>query len=428
VSAPVEAVQTERLAIDGGNAARTRPDPPMYPGGNLIGPEEEAAVLEVLRSKRLFRYYGPQPGPSKVTQFEQAFAAQMGVPYAVAVSSGTGALMCAGAGIGIGPGDEVIVPAYTFISPVASVALLGAVPILAEVDETLTLDPADVERKITPRTKAILAVHMRGAPAQMEELRALAQARDLRLIEDVAQADGGSYRGRRLGSLGDVGCYSLQFNKVITCGEGGVVVTSDETIHQRTLMLQDTVGGPRNDIPAEDTQLGMNFRMTELAGAVALVQLGRLDGLIETMRTRKRVLKDGMADALARAGGKFRHLSDPAGDAGIALIFFMPTVDLARRAIRALKAENIGASALYDPDHVDYHVYAHWAPILAQRSWAPRGGPWRWGEPVTYSPDMCPHTLDLLGRAVHLNVNPLFTDEDIAETIVGLNKVLKALA
>jgi 8-amino-3,8-dideoxy-alpha-D-manno-octulosonate transaminase len=193
-------------------------------------------------------------------------------------------------------------------------------------------------------------------------------------------------------------------------------------------MLQDTVGGPRNDIPAEDTQLGMNFRMTELAGAVALVQLGRLDGLIETMRTRKRVLKDGMADALARAGGKFRHLSDPAGDAGIALIFFMPTVDLARRAIRALKAENIGASALYDPDHVDYHVYAHWAPILAQRSWAPRGGPWRWGEPVTYSPDMCPHTLDLLGRAVHLNVNPLFTDEDIAETIVGLNKVLKALA
>ena len=425
---PVEAVQTERLAIDGGDAARTRPDPPMYPGGNLVGAEEEAAVLDVLRSKRLFRYYGPQPGPSKVEEFEQAFAAHMGVPYAVALSSGTGSLMCGAAGIGLGPGDEVIVPAYTFIAPVASIAFSGAVPILAEVDETLNLDPSDVERKITPRTKAILAVHMRGAAAQMEELQALARARDLRVIEDVAQADGASYRGRRLGTLGDVGCFSLQFNKIITCGEGGVVVTSDEAIHKRALMLQDTVGGVRNKIPAEDTLVGMNFRMTELAGAVALVQLGRLDGLLEAMRSRKRILKEGMADALVRAGGQFRTLSDPAGDAAIALIFFLPTRDLAQRAIRALKAENIGASALYDPDHVDYHVFAHWAPILAQRTWAPEGGPWRWSEPVTYSADMCPRTLDLLGRAVHLDVNPLFTDDDIAETVVGLNKVLNALA
>jgi dTDP-4-amino-4,6-dideoxygalactose transaminase len=400
----------------------------MYPGGNLIGPEEEAAVLDVLRSKRLFRYYGPEPGPSKVAEFEQAFAAHMGRPYAVAVSSGTGALMCAGAGIGLGPGDEVIVPAYTFIAPVASVAHLGAVPILAEVDETLNLDPADVERKITPRTKAILAVHMRGASARMDELQALARARGLRLIEDVAQSDGGSYHGRRLGSLGDVGCFSLQFNKVITCGEGGVVITADETIRERALMLQDTVGGTRNKIPQERSLLGMNFRMTELSGAVAMVQLGRLDGLLETMRTGKRALTEGLAEALARAGGQFRTLADPAGDTGIALIFFLPTVALAQRAIAALKAEQIGASTLYAPDKVDYHVYAHWAPILAQRSWSEQGGPWRWGEPVTYTVDMCPRTLDLLGRAVHLNVNPLFTDDDIAETVTGLNKVLNALA
>jgi 8-amino-3,8-dideoxy-alpha-D-manno-octulosonate transaminase len=158
------------------------------------------------------------------------------------------------------------------------------------------------------------------------------------------------------------------------------------------------------------------------------VQLGRLDALLETMRTRKRALKEGMADALARAGGQFRTLADPAGDTGIALIFFMPTVDLAQRAIQALKAEQIGASALYDPDRVDYHVYAHWAPILAQRPWSAQGGPWRWGEPVNYTADMCPRSLDLLGRAVHLNVNPLFTDEDIEETVTGLNKVLRALA
>ena len=129
----------------------------------------------------------------------------------------------------------------------------------------------------------------------------------------------------------------------------------------------------------------MNFRMTELSGAVALVQLGRLDGLMETMRTRKVGLKEGISQALARAGGEFRTLADPAGDTAIALIFFMPTVELAQRAIAALKAEQIGASALYDPDKVDYHVYAHWAPILAQRTWTTQGGPWRWGEPVTYT-------------------------------------------
>src|SRR5215213_9679655 len=274
---------TDRLAIDGGPSARRNADPPMYPGGNLIGAEEEQAVLEVLRSKRLFRYYGPQPGPSKADELERAFAAHMGVPYAVAVSAGTAALMCGQAGVGIGPGDEVIVPAYTWIATASSVALMGAVPIIAEVDETLTLDPADVARKITPRTKAIIPVHMRGAPAQMDELLALARERGLRVIEDVAQADGGSYRGRRLGTLGDVGCFSLQFNKIITCGEGGVVVTSDESIYKRALMLNDTVGGLRNKIPAEDILVGMNFRMPELAGAVALVQLGRLDGLLEAM-------------------------------------------------------------------------------------------------------------------------------------------------
>lgn len=428
MSTPPEAVRSERLAIDGGTPARHRPDPPMYPGGNEIGAEEEQVVLEVLRSKRLFRYYGPQPGPSKVDQFEHAFAAHMGVRYAVAVSSGTAALMCGLARAEVGPGDEVIVPAYTWIAPASSVAMMGAVPILAEVDDTLTLDPADVARKITPRTRAILPVHMRGAPARMDELLALAGERGLSVVEDVAQACGGSYRGRSLGSLGDAGCFSLQFNKIITCGEGGVVVTSDSHGYRRAMMLHDPVGGLRNDVAGEETLAGMNFRMPELSGAVALVQLGRLDALIEAMRDRKRALKEGIADALARAGGRFRTLADPDGDTAIALIFFMPTAELTARTIEALRAENIGAGYMYRPDHVDYHVYAHWSPILAQRAWTPLGGPWRWSEPVEYHAQMCPTTLDLLGRAVHLDVNPLLTSEDVEETIAGLTKVLNTLA
>ena len=133
-----------------------------------------------------------------------------------------------------------------------------------------------------------------------------------------------------------------------------------------------------------------------------------------------------MADSLARAGGYFRTITDVEGDTGIALIFFLPTAELADWAIDALRAENIGASGLYGPNRVDYHVYAHWEPILSQRTWSAQGGPWRWGTPVEYDRDMCPRTLDLLSRAVHLNVNPLLTDQDIDETIVGLNKVLMA--
>src|SRR3954470_7213659 len=219
--------EATRLAIEGGTPAVTSPLPRMYPGGMRIGREGEEAVLEVLRSKRLFRYYGPQSSRSWVTDLEDAFATVMGVQHAAAVSSGSAALMCALAGLGVGPGDEVIVPGYTWIASATAVIAMGAVPIIAEVDESLTLDPADVRRKITPATKAIIPVHMRGAPSQMDELMAIAREHNLGVMEDVAQADGGSYHGRRLGSIGDVGAFSLQFNKILTCGEGGVLVTDD---------------------------------------------------------------------------------------------------------------------------------------------------------------------------------------------------------
>ena len=428
MTATGHATNSQALAIDGGPPARRRPDPPMYPGGNAIGVEEEEAVLEVIRSRRLFRYYGPQPGPSKAAALEAAFAAQMGARKAIAVTSGTAALMCGLAGVAVGPGDEVIVPAYTWIASASSVVMCGGVPILAEVDDSLTLDPADVARKISPRTKAIMPVHMRGAPAAMDELLALADQHGLQVVEDVAQAVGGSYHGRRLGSLGDVGCFSLQFNKIITCGEGGLVITSNDEIYKRAVMYHDTIGGLRNNIPAPEIMLGMNFRMPELSAAVALVQLDRLAGLIEAMRERKRRLKAGMADCLRHAGGCFRTLNDPEGDTAIALIFFMPTPEQAAWVQRALRAENIGADRMYQPDVVDYHVYAHWGPILEQRTWSPQGGPWRWSSPVEYRTDMCPRTLDLLERAVHLDVNPLLTEEDIEETIAGLNKVLRSVA
>ena len=418
-----------KLAIDGGVPAKQRPDPPMYPGGMLIDQEEEQAVIEVLRTKRLFRYYGPSEGPSKVEELERAFAAHIGTTRALAVTSGTAALICGLQGIGISPGDEVIVPAYTWISSPASVLSVGGVPVIAEVDESLTLDPVDVEAKITPHTKAVMLVHMRGAPCRMNELMDVARRHDLRVIEDTAQANGGSYRGRRLGSIGDVGCFSLQLNKIITSGEGGIVTTDGEEVWKRAVMYHDVIGGLRNDFPTDEIIWGTNYRMPELLAAVALVQLRRLDGLLAAMRGRKRLLTSGMQEVALRKGISFREITDRQGDTAIALIFFVDSPATAGRAAEALRAENIGASVMYHPERSDYHIYAHWTSIMEKRTWTPEGGPWRWARrDVQYRGDMCPRTLDLLGRAVHLDISPLLTNEDVEETLDGLNRVLNALA
>ncbi len=401
----------------------------MYPGGMAIAEEEERAVLEVLRSKRLFRYYGPGETESKASQLEEAFAATKGASYAVAVTSGTAALVTGLHAIGVGPGDEVILPAYTWIASAAAVAAAGGIPVVAEVDETLLLDPADVAEKISPYTKAIMPVHMRGASCRMDELMAVADENGLKVIEDVAQANGGSYKGRALGTIGDVGCFSLQFNKIITSGEGGMVVTDSEDVWKRTNMYHDVIAPLRAEYGEDELLCGVNYRMPELLAAVALVQLERLDGLIEAMRLRKRMLKSGIEEVTERKGLRFRELADADGDTAISMVFFMDSAAAAEAVSEALRAENIGAGPLYRPEGIDYHVYAHWVPILERRAWTEAGGPWRWAKrEIEYRPDMCPRSLDLLGRAVHMNVNPLLTNEDVEETIDGLNRVLEALA
>jgi 8-amino-3,8-dideoxy-alpha-D-manno-octulosonate transaminase len=419
----------DTLAINGGAPAVREPLPPMFPGGMRLGVEEEEAVVNVIRHKRLFRYYGPAAGPSVVAELEQAFSAHLGSAYAVGVTSGTAALICGLVGLGIGPGDEVIVPAYTWIASASAVAAVGAVPILAEVDDSLTLDPADLEHKITPYTRAIQPVHMRGAPCRMDAILAVAQKHDLKVLEDTAQANGAVYHGRHLGTLGHVGAFSLQFNKIITSGEGGMVVTDDAGIYRRVQMAQDVVGGLRNHVPTEEILPGVNFRMPELLGAVAMVQLRRLDAILAAMRERKRMLKASMAEVAARKGIQFRSLNDPSGDAAVALIFYLPEARQARSVAGALTAEGVNATVIYSPDVVDYHVYAHWAPIMNQRTWSANGGPWR-NHPrkVTYSPDMCPRSLDLLGRAVQLDVSPELTNTQVEEIVEALNKVLTALA
>ena len=208
----------EKLAIDGGPKAKTTPTIPMYPGGLEIGEEEKREVMEVLDRKYLFRYYGPEQYPSKVREFEERFAARMGAKHCLAMNSCTSALISALVAVGVGPGDEVIVNSYTFFASCAAIVAAKAVPVICEIDDSLTMAPYDLERKITEHTKAVIAVHMRGAPCDMDGITAICRKHDVRLVEDCAQACGGSYKGKALGTFGDIGCFSFQYHKIITAG------------------------------------------------------------------------------------------------------------------------------------------------------------------------------------------------------------------
>ena len=418
----------QRLAIEGGAPAVRDPLPFMYPGAMRLGVEEETAVLQVLRSKRLFRYYGPRSGTSMVEEFEGEFKRRLGAGHAVAVSSGSAALVCGLVALGVGPGDEVIIPAYTWVASAGAILAVGAVPVLAEIDETLTLDVADTEAKITPRTKAVMPVHMRGAPCNMQAITRIARSHGLKVIEDVAQAVGGTFHGQRLGTIGDVGAFSFQFNKIITCGEGGAATTDDPEIHERVLMYHDVIGGLRLGVPKERILHGLNFRMSELQGAVILTQLGRLESLLADMRRHKAALKSAIQPVVRGCGVTFRSIHDEEGDTGLALIFLAPSAERANRIAAALNAEGANAFVLYDPGRVDYHVYAHWTAIIENRTWSERGGPWRWHNgPLEYRYDMCPRSLDLLGRAVHLDVSPDMTGTNIQQLSDAVAKVLRAL-
>ena len=411
--------------------------PPMLPGGVRLGLEEEeaavAAVREVMRAKRLFRYFGVSRNPlqkSRVLEFERAFAARVGVQHALAVNSGTSALVCGLVGLGVGPEDEVILPAYTWVSTASAVMAVGAVPVIVEVDESLTLDVEDVRKHISPYTKAIIPVHMRGAPARMDSLMALAEEKGLVVLEDAAQAAGANFQGQAVGSIGHAGAFSFHMTKILAAGEGGMVTTNDDNIYRRALMYQDSAVCPHEGVPIEEWLPGLNLRMSELHAAVAQVQLRRLNSLLGVMRGNKTRLKQILSEELANKGVTFRQIHDVDGDASIALIFFIPDQNQTLQVVSALTDENIQASRLYQNleflprDHVDFHVYTSWLPILAQRSWSARGGPWRQHpRKIEYDAGMCPRTIDLLSRAVHIDINPALSMDQLEQMASGILKV-----
>lgn len=423
---------SKKLAIEGGSPAKTTGNIPMFPGGLEIGEEEKKAVCEVIDHKCLFRYYGPEEFPSRVKLLEEEFAQKMGVKHALAVNSCTSALITCLVAVGVGPGDEVIVPGYTFFASCAAILAVKAIPILAEIDDSYTLDPDDFERKITSRTKAVLPVHMRGVPCRMDKIMGIAKEHNVKVVEDNAQACGGSFKGKRLGTFGDCNAYSFQYHKIITTGEGGMVATDDDLLYNRAQMYHDTAAcwRPKGLVSGRyEGELfpGVNFRMTELTGAVARVQLKRLDGLIERMRENKKRIKDGISDIEEI---KFRRLNNSDGDTAIVLLFSLPTMDPIKKFAKALKAEGISANSAYDKGIPNWHIYKHWEMIINKWTATPEGCPYTCpyykGPEPKYSADALPNTLDLLSKSIQIDIPPQLTHEDCDMIAEGVHKVADA--
>jgi dTDP-4-amino-4,6-dideoxygalactose transaminase len=378
------------------------------------GEEEVEAAVKVIRSGQWFRYGDPKEGHLGEAQtFEREWAAEVGADHACFTTNGTAALMCCLAGLGIGPGDEVIVPGYTWVATALAVLHVGAIPVLVDVDETLTLDPEAAERAITPRTKAICPVHMNGFMADMDRLEDLADRHGLMILEDSCQADGGLwYDGRHAGTIGDAGAYSFNRYKVIACGDGGMLVAKDQAVFERALIYHDGGIGFRAhaDRLSADIFAGVNLRGNEILAAIMRVQLSRLSGIVgDLIRNRERVLA-GISSSVevAPVNGGWRT------GTGSTLALRFPDEPAARRFSERFNALGRAVSEVVIDS--GRHVYSNWTALMDERGGhTPAADPFQWPANAShprYGPAMLPRTLEILRTTAVIGVNPDWTEEE----------------
>lgn len=378
------------------------------------GQQEIDEVSKVILSKQWFRVGDEKTGHLReVERFEEEWSEMMKVPYSLLMSGGgTAALVCALAGAGIGPGDEVIVPAYTWLATATSVLTVGAIPVLANIDETMGLDPEDFEQKIGDHTKAVIPVHMSGRAANLDAIISVAKKHNLKIIEDSCQMDGGSYRGKRTGTLGDAGAFSLNYFKIISAGgEGGCLVTSDRNIFERAFVYHDSGAGfrPKASELSIPIFVAQQYRASEIMGALARVQMQRLDGIIADLRKNRNTLETFITG--------FKEVSvapsnDAEGDCGVILALKFKNEAKARTF-----AQTSGVNGLVPIDH-GKHVYTNWEPLREKRiSHHPDMNPFFFkknkGLRADYSSAVCSKTLDILRHTVYINIDPDWTEEHI---------------
>jgi dTDP-4-amino-4,6-dideoxygalactose transaminase len=385
-----------------------------------IGQEEISAVERVIKSRSLFKI---NDSLQEVKHFEEELREKLGCKYAICMSSGTGALISGLVAMGIGPGDEVIVPAYTYIATAIAVTAVGAIPVITEIDETMTIDVEDIKKKISPYTKAIIPVHIQGFPSKMDEIMRIAKEHNIFVLEDACQSDGGSYKGKRLGTWGDAGTFSFNHYKIITSGEGGALLTDNRKIFERALIHHDSCAvayfGNQLEGISEPVFAGIEFRVSEITGAILREQLKKLDGIIYDLRR----IKKQMICSLKDTGLKFTKSNDPDGDLGTTLSFVFEDEQKARKFA---KSENIRGVL---PIDTGKHVYTNWTPILEKRgALHDKMNPFKMEANkalnMNYSSDMCPKTLDILRRTVYVGINPDWTEEQVNAKIDAIKNAI----
>jgi 8-amino-3,8-dideoxy-alpha-D-manno-octulosonate transaminase len=393
------------------------------PGFELIGEEERKEVNDVLDTGVFMRYGfdAARKGHWKARQLEEALQERLNVRYAHVCSSGTAAVCAALAACGVGAGDEVILPPFTFVADPEAVLLAGALPIFADIDDTLCLDPRAVERAITPRTKAVLVVHMCGSMARIDKLSEVCKRYGVTLIEDNAQAIGGTFGGRSLGTFGGAGILSFDYVKTVTCGEGGAVITDDPRVYQLVDAFTDHGHDHRGkDRGADEHEhIGTNFRISELHAAVGLAQLRKLDLILEIQRKNQRFFLEGLAD-LPRV--RFRAVPDPEGDSATFLTFSLPSEEEAGRAAQELAAALVDGCFYWYGNN--WHYHRKWDHIKQLRSPGllavhQAGG-------LSGLTDLAlPRSDAIMSKAICMQIKLSWTRDEMAERLARMRSILR---
>ncbi len=380
----------------------------------ITGDEEAAAIAAAIRNKALFRY----GVGNECDRFEQRYASYLGVKHFALAASGSNALAAAMTAVGLGPGDEVLIPAHTYMASATSVLAAGAIPVIVDIDETVTIDPRAIEDAIGPRTKAVVPVHMWGAACAMDAIMAIAARRGLTVIEDACQGVGGGYEGRKFGSIGHIGAFSFNYYKNMTCGEGGGVAVNDERWAKRVHCAIDPChfywnGRDETEMPFA----GNGARASELMGAMLNVQLDRLDGMIQAMRAEKRKILKGTAQ-LGNIGLRPAPMNSPDHDCSTQVMYSMPSADAASRFVKIFPSVIAGKTGR--------HTYTEWDQVLMGAGAAhPAMNPYNMPANAecrrTYSKDQCARSLEILNRTVMVATHPEHTEQETADIIHNIN-------
>lgn len=422
--------KTDKLAIDGGTPVRSQPLPSNFPGANVMGEEEARHAEKVIMARSPFRFYGSDPQYA-VQQLETMISKHVDVSYVLGVTSATAGIIVALKALGIGYGDKVIVPSITFIASATAVICCGAVPVFAEVDESLSLDPSDLSRVMDPNVKAIIAVPLLGTPVDMDSIMAFAESNGIAVIEDVAQSCGIMYKGRHQGTIGDIGVFSFQMNKILTAGEGGAVLTNNPKLFERAVRYHDQgmfrpAMKSHFELDIESDEIGAfageNYRMSEITGAVLIEQWQKLDTLLSNTRRHGKRIKQELRANLPNL--KLRDSCDEEGELGSHIAMILPSPERAKQFTQTLQAENIQCMILYQGLPV-YRFPSIYYQRTAEKGFNPFDYPF--DKPVKYEAGMCPRSESLIARTVFVPISASLKDSDVEDIINGITKVYRGL-